>query len=296
VSPAVRPDRRRLRRRRTPGVFGGTRCRRCDRDDTIVLLQEEQARHFHFAPDLTRLLHTLVLAAPADDPVASQTALRGDGLLLLHHGHVLIAKERNTPVPDRIRMRDLAAMMTRRSLGPGGIDRSLSRGRRTSGRRCPCHAPRSTTRASPACPAPPDAAASRNCETRATLSTTRHHRNDVGAARGVAARQGHRRDPADHRRPPQGQTAASTHSAPTHRSLRAYSSASRPANPAQRHRRLADHRHHTRRPRARPEGLNSSPRSSHHRHRHQTCRTISSCRHSTAGDSTGWRRPGAFGC
>ena len=42
---------------------------------------------------------------------------RGDGLLLLHHGHVLIAKERNTPVPDRIRMRDLAAMMTRRSLG-----------------------------------------------------------------------------------------------------------------------------------------------------------------------------------
>ena len=138
-------------------------------------------------------------------------------------------KERNTRVSDRIRMRDLAAMMTRRSLGPGGIDRSLSRGRRTSGRCCPRHAPRSTTRASPACPAPPDAAASRNCETRATLSTTRHHRNDVGAARGVAARQGHRRDPADHRRPPQGQTAASTHSAPTHRSLRAYSSASRPA-------------------------------------------------------------------
>jgi len=127
---------------------------------------------------------------------------RGDGLLLLHHGHVLIAKERNTRVSDRIRMRDLAAMMTRRSLGPGGIDRSLSRGRRTSGRCCPRHAPRSTTRASPACPAPPDAAASRNCETRATLSTTRHHRNDVGAARGVAARQGHRRDPADHQGPP----------------------------------------------------------------------------------------------
>ena len=37
--------------------------------------------------------------------------------------------------------------------------------------------------------------------TEPTLSTTRHHRNDVGAARGVAARQGHRRDRADHQRP-----------------------------------------------------------------------------------------------
>ena len=40
-----------------------------DGDGTTVLLQEEQARLLVFAPDLTRLLHTLVLAVPADDPV-----------------------------------------------------------------------------------------------------------------------------------------------------------------------------------------------------------------------------------
>ena len=73
-----------------------------DRDGTIVLLQEEQARLLVFAPDLTRLLHTLVLAVPADDPVLNpawhrEPNSRGEGLLLLQRGHILIAKERNPP-------------------------------------------------------------------------------------------------------------------------------------------------------------------------------------------------------
>ena len=73
-----------------------------DRDGTIVLLQEEQARLLLFAPDLTRLLHTLELAVPADDPVLNpawhrEPNSRGEGLLLLQHGHILIAKERNPP-------------------------------------------------------------------------------------------------------------------------------------------------------------------------------------------------------
>ena len=213
------------------GRFGGTGCRRCDATPRSCCYRKNRpgiSSSHPISPDCST--RSCSPHHPTT-PLHRKPHSRGDGLLLLRHGHVLIAKERNTPVPDRIRMRDLAAMMTRRSLGPGGIDRSLSRGRRTSGRCCPRHAPRSTTRASPACPAPPDAAASRNCETRATLSTTRHHRNDVGAARGVAARQGHRRDPADHRRPPARARPPRlrTQRPRTHRSLRAYSSASRPA-------------------------------------------------------------------
>jgi hypothetical protein len=73
-----------------------------DGDGTIVLLQEEQARLLVVAPDLSRLLHTLVLAVPADDPVLNPAWLRepnsrGEGLLLLRRGHVLIAKERDAP-------------------------------------------------------------------------------------------------------------------------------------------------------------------------------------------------------
>ena len=73
-----------------------------DGDGTIVLLQEEQARLLVFAPDLSRLLHTLALAVPADDPVLNpawrrEPNSRGEGLLLLQRGHVLIAKERDAP-------------------------------------------------------------------------------------------------------------------------------------------------------------------------------------------------------
>jgi len=68
---------------------------------TIVLLQEEQARLLVVAPDLSRLLHTLALAVPVDDPVLNpawrrEPNSRGEGLLLLRRGHVLIAKERDT--------------------------------------------------------------------------------------------------------------------------------------------------------------------------------------------------------
>jgi hypothetical protein len=73
-----------------------------DGDGTIVLLQEEQARLLVVAPDLSRLLHTLVLTVPADDPVLNPAwrrapNSRGEGLLLLRRGHVLIAKERDAP-------------------------------------------------------------------------------------------------------------------------------------------------------------------------------------------------------
>jgi hypothetical protein len=73
-----------------------------DGDGTIVLLQEEQARLLVFTPDLSRLLHALVLAVPADDPVLNPAwrrdpNSRGEGLLLLRDGHVLIAKERDAP-------------------------------------------------------------------------------------------------------------------------------------------------------------------------------------------------------
>ena len=68
---------------------------------TVVLLQEEQARLLVVAPDLSRLLHTLVLAVPVDEPVLNpawrrEPNSRGEGLLLLRRGHVLIAKERDT--------------------------------------------------------------------------------------------------------------------------------------------------------------------------------------------------------
>ena len=73
-----------------------------DRDGTIVLLQEEHARLLVFAPDLSRLMHTLALAVPVDDPVLNPAwrhapNSRGEGLLLLRRGHVLVAKERDTP-------------------------------------------------------------------------------------------------------------------------------------------------------------------------------------------------------
>ncbi len=73
-----------------------------DGDGTLVLLQEEQARLLVFAPDLARLLHVVTLAVPYDDPELNpvwrrEPNSRGEGLLLLDGGHVLIAKERDDP-------------------------------------------------------------------------------------------------------------------------------------------------------------------------------------------------------
>jgi len=73
----------------------------CDGVGTIVLLQEEQARLLVVSADLSRLLHTLELTVPVDDPVLNpawrrEPNSRGEGLLLLRRGHVLIAKERDS--------------------------------------------------------------------------------------------------------------------------------------------------------------------------------------------------------
>jgi hypothetical protein len=73
-----------------------------DGDGTVVLLQEEQARLLVLAPDLSRLLNAIALTVPADDPVLNpawgrEPNSRGEGLLLLREGHVLIAKERAGP-------------------------------------------------------------------------------------------------------------------------------------------------------------------------------------------------------
>ena len=72
----------------------------CDGDGTLVLLQEEQARLLVVAPDLSRLLHAVALAVPSDDPLLNpgwhrRPNSRGEGLLLLEGGHVLIARERD---------------------------------------------------------------------------------------------------------------------------------------------------------------------------------------------------------
>jgi len=70
-----------------------------DGTGTIVLLQEEQARLLVMAADLSRLLHVIRLAVPRDDPLLGtawhrEPNARGEGLLLLDRGHVLICKER----------------------------------------------------------------------------------------------------------------------------------------------------------------------------------------------------------
>ncbi len=99
---------------------------------TIVLLQEEQARLLVVTPDLSRLLHTLVLAVPVDDPVLNpawrrEPNSRGEGLLLLRRGHVLIAKER-----------DAACLI---EFGPPGDRPSVSRRTRSWPRRRPSSDP-----------------------------------------------------------------------------------------------------------------------------------------------------------
>jgi hypothetical protein len=71
-----------------------------DRTGTILLLQEEEARLLVMAPDLSRLLQVLELAVPVDHPELGtawhrKPNARGEGLLLLKQGHVLIAKQSN---------------------------------------------------------------------------------------------------------------------------------------------------------------------------------------------------------
>ena len=177
------------------GRFGGTGCRRCDATPRSCCYRKNRpgiSSSHPISPDCsTRSCSPHQPTTPSHRKPHS----RGDGLLLLHHGHVLIAKERNTPVPDRIRMRDLAAMVTPAELGAGRhrqitLTRTANQRSMLSSSRSKIHNPRVT------------GVSRAPGRSGANLSTTRHHGNDVGAARGVAARQGHRRDPADHQRPP----------------------------------------------------------------------------------------------
>ena len=75
--------------RSTCGPGSGLEGVASDGAGTILLLQEEQARLLVFAPDLSRLLHTLVLAVPVGRARCSNPAWsrhpnsRGEGLLLL---------------------------------------------------------------------------------------------------------------------------------------------------------------------------------------------------------------------
>jgi hypothetical protein len=83
-----------------PGCGSGFEGIACDGAGTLVLLQEEQARLLVVAPDLSRLLHAVALAVPSDDPLLNpgwhrRPNSRGEGLLLLDGGHVLIARERD---------------------------------------------------------------------------------------------------------------------------------------------------------------------------------------------------------
>jgi hypothetical protein len=70
-----------------------------DGKGTIFLLQEEKARLLVLAADLSRLLQVIALAVPAACPElgtawSRDANARGEGLLLLERGHVLIGKQR----------------------------------------------------------------------------------------------------------------------------------------------------------------------------------------------------------
>jgi hypothetical protein len=71
-----------------------------DGEGTVFLLQEEESRLLVLAADLSRLLQVITLAVPADDPELGpawhrEPNSRGEGLLLLGRGHVLIAKQQD---------------------------------------------------------------------------------------------------------------------------------------------------------------------------------------------------------
>ncbi len=96
LRPALRDSRIEL------GARSGFEGVACDGAGTVVLLQEERARLLVLAPDLSRLLHVLDLAVPSGDPDLDPAwhrhpNTRGEGLLLLRRGHVLVAKQRDDP-------------------------------------------------------------------------------------------------------------------------------------------------------------------------------------------------------
>lgn len=73
-----------------------------DGEGTLLVLQEEEARLLVLSADLSQLVQVLELAVPQDAPGFgaawhAQTNARGEGLLLLDGGHLLIAKQKEPP-------------------------------------------------------------------------------------------------------------------------------------------------------------------------------------------------------
>jgi hypothetical protein len=71
----------------------------CDGEGLVLLLQEGPARVLVLSRGLDRLLHTIHLSVPPDEPEFGESwnddaNARGEGILLLRHGHLLIAKQR----------------------------------------------------------------------------------------------------------------------------------------------------------------------------------------------------------
>jgi hypothetical protein len=70
-----------------------------DGEGTVLLMQEEEARLLVLSADLSRLVQVLALAVPEDAPAYgaewhAQPNARGEGILLLERGHILVAKQK----------------------------------------------------------------------------------------------------------------------------------------------------------------------------------------------------------
>ena len=71
-----------------------------DGEGTVLVLQEEEARLLVLSPDLSKLLQVLELAVPEDTPGYgsawhAEPNARGEGILLLERGHILVAKQKD---------------------------------------------------------------------------------------------------------------------------------------------------------------------------------------------------------
>ena len=71
-----------------------------DGEGTVLVLQEEESRLLILSPDMSRLVQVLALEVPDDAPGYGKAwhadpNARGEGLLLLERGHVLVAKQKD---------------------------------------------------------------------------------------------------------------------------------------------------------------------------------------------------------
>lgn len=74
----------------------------CDVSRRVFVLQEGASRIVVFNADLTQVVHTISMVVGADEPGfgpewRDDSNSRGEGLLLLRNGHVLIAKQKKQP-------------------------------------------------------------------------------------------------------------------------------------------------------------------------------------------------------